>query len=71
MNTIMEFLTKFLLVIVTALFINVIVSWAAMLLWNDVMVTYFSLPPINFWHMFEILILTDLLFKKNINVNKQ
>lgn len=63
-----QIILNFLFAIFVALIVDALVSWAAMLLWNDVIVTYFKLPSINFWHMFEILILADLLFKKNINV---
>lgn len=41
-----------------------------MLLWNWIMPTLFGLPAITFWMAIGISLLFTILFKSNVNINK-
>ena len=41
-----------------------------MLLWNWIMPTVFDLPYITFWQACGLQLMASLLFKSNININK-
>lgn len=72
----MNSVTKFLGIFLTGCLVTVIwillCGWVVMILWNWLMPNIFTgVNEINIWQSYGLMLLSTLLFKTNINVNKK
>ena len=59
-----------LVVIGVLLVVVILFGGPLMLLWNWLMPTIFALPTITFWQACGLQLMAALLFKSNVNINK-
>ena len=67
MNDTIESILTAILLLATAV---ILLGFPLMWLWNWLMPTLFHLPTITFWQACGLQLMAALLFKSNVNVNK-
>jgi hypothetical protein len=70
MDTIMNVLSAISLAFLIAVGLALLIGGPLWLLWNWLMPTIFGLPYITFWQAVGLNLLSSILFKTNINTNK-
>jgi hypothetical protein len=70
MDTIMNVLSAISLAFLIAVGLALLIGGPLWLLWNWLMPLIFGLPHITFWQAVGLNLLSSILFKTNINTNK-
>jgi membrane protein required for beta-lactamase induction len=70
MDTIMNVLSAISLAFLIAVVLALLIGGPLWLLWNWLMPLIFGLPQITFWQAVGLNMLSSILFKTNINTNK-
>jgi hypothetical protein len=70
MDTIMNVLSAISLAFLIAVGLALLIGGPLWLLWNWLMPLIFGLPYITFWQAVGLNLLSSILFKTNINTNK-
>jgi hypothetical protein len=50
--------------------IDCFIVWIAMLLWNNCLTAVIPVDTVNFWPMYGLYLLSNILFKTRLNINK-
>lgn len=70
MNTLLNILSAISGAFLLAILIALLIGGPLWLLWNWVMPIIFGLPYITFWQAVGLNLLATILFKSNVNINK-
>jgi hypothetical protein len=71
MNTIINLLSTISAAFLIAVGLALLIGGPLWLLWNWLMPTIFGLPHITFWQAVGLNLLSSILFKPTVNVNKK
>lgn len=70
MSKVLNILSTISAAFLLAVLIALLIGGPLWLLWNWLMPTIFGLPYITFWQAVGLNLLATILFKSNVNVNK-
>lgn len=70
MTTVLNVLSTISAAFLLAVLLALLIGGPLWLLWNWLMPTIFGLPYITFWQAVGLNLLSTILFKSNVNINK-